>query len=182
MQTIPIPIPVRAPIPSARSAGDDLLVHTYDELEALYRSAPVPATLRALDGALAGRMLAWRRIDRGPLARALRRVARSPAFVWEGKTFAAHDDRTGTGHNRIQLRGVLGRQPLFPFTTSFAASLLDGRPTVAIDYDRPANPWWMRRIHDEVREVEPGLFLGLDLWRTRRRSIGLVWFSLAVLQ
>jgi hypothetical protein len=118
-------------------------------------------------------MLAWNGIDRGPLARALRRLARSPRFVWQGKTLVA-----GGGHNRVDLGGVLGRQNIFPFATSVAPSLFDGKPTIAIDYDRPENPWWMRRVHDEIREVEPGLFLGLDLWRTARRSVGLVWFAL----
>jgi hypothetical protein len=154
------------------------MAFTYPELDALYRAAAAPTSLRAADGVLSGRMLAWNGLERGPLARALQRFARSPSFVWEGKTLASHDDHAGEGYNRVHLRGVLGHQHVFPFASRFGASLLDGRPTVVIDYDRDDNPWWMRRVHDEIRELEPGLFLGLDLWRTRARSLGIVWFAL----
>jgi len=149
---------------------DALTAFTYGELEQMYRRAELT---RLPEGETAGRMLAWRGLDGGLLASALRRFARSPAFVWEGKTF------TGDGGvNRVQLRGVLGRQNIFPFAMRVGASLYDGRPTIVIDYDRADNPPWMRRVHDEIREVAPGLYLGLDLWRARARSIGLVWFAL----
>lgn len=179
MQTSVEPIrpDLRSITPSRRTL-DDLMAYTYSELDAMYRAATAPASLRAADGVLIGRMLAWNRIDRGPLATALRRFALSPAFVWEGKTFTAADDGAGGGYNRVHLAGLLGHQHVFPFASRFGDSLLDGQRTIVIDYDRPDNPWWMRRIHDEIRELEPGLFLGLDLWRTEARSIGLVWFAL----
>jgi hypothetical protein len=164
--------------PPSRRTLDDLMAFTYPELLAMYRAAVAPASLRAADGVLIGRMLAWNRLARGPIARGLRRFAVSPSFVWEGKTFAAAADGAGAGYNRVHLRGVLGHQHVFPFASRFGDSLLDGRRTIVIDYDRADNPWWMRRIHDELRELEPGLFLGLDLWRGKARSIGLVWFAL----
>src|SRR5262245_37852897 len=172
------PTPTRWRPEPAQDPVADLARLTYAELDAAYRAATVPASLRAADGVLVGRMLAMRGADRGPVARWLRRLARSPTFVWQGKTLAAHADDRGEGVNRICAPGVLGRQRLFPFASRFGASLFDGRPTIVIDYDRPDNPWWMRRVHDEIRELEPGLFLGLDLWRTRTRSVGLVWFTL----
>jgi hypothetical protein len=177
----PNPTTIAEPRPSAarRMGLDGLMAFTYSELLAMYRVALAPASLRAADGVLVGRMLAWNGAGRGRLARALRGFALSPSFVWEGKTFAAHDDHAGEGYNRVHLRGVLGHQHVFPFASRFGASLLDGRRTIVIDYDRDDNPWWMRRIHDEIREVEPGLFLGLDLWRTETRSLGIVWFALS---
>lgn len=169
--------------PTARSSSpahtlDQLHSYTFDELEALYRAASAPTTLRALDGALIGRMLAWRGVGRGVLAGWLRRRALSPRFVWSGKTFAAADDASGSGVNRIVVERLLGRQNMFPFASRIDRSLFDDRPTVVIDYDRPANPWFMRRIHDEIRQLAPGLFLGLDMWKANPRSIGLVWFAL----
>lgn len=178
VQTTAIPTrPELRPPPPDRTL-DDLMAFTYPELLAMYGAASVPASLRAADGVLTGRMLAWNRLERGPIARALRRFAVSPSFVWEGKTFAAETDDAGGGYNRVHLRGVLGHQHVFPFASRFGDSLLDGRRTIVIDYDRADNPWWMRRIHDEIREIEPGLFLGLDLWRGDARSTGLVWFAL----
>ena len=157
---------------------DTLAERTFDELDAMYRAASAPESLHAADGVLVGRMLAMRGADRGPLARWLRRLAISPGFAWRGKTLAAHDADRGEGVNRISLGNVLGRQNLFPFASRFGRSLFDGKQTIIIDYDRPANPPYMRRIHDEVRELEPRLFLGIDMWKTARGSVGLVWFAL----
>ena len=150
---------------------DHLFAKRYTELDAIYRAAPPPTSVAR--GKLTGRMLAMRGADRGVLGRWLRALALSPKFVWQGKTFV--DDG---GYNRVFVDGVLGRQHVFPFASRIGPSMFDGKPTIVIDYDRDANPWWMRRIHDEIREVAPGLYLGLDLWKRSNDSIGLVWFCL----
>ncbi len=156
---------------------DSLAARSLDELEALYRAASAPSTMRAADGALAGRMLAIRGIP-GPLAGPLRRWASSPSFLWEGKTFQAASDTHGAGHNRVHVPGVLGRQNLFPFSTCFGSSAIDGKPTLILDYDLAANPSYIRRIHDEIREVSPGVFLGPAMWKTARDKVLVLWFAL----
>jgi len=143
------------------------------ELETLYRGARVSTTMRAADGALVGRMLAIRGI-----ATRLARWAGSPSFLWEGKTFSASSDTHGVGHNRVNVPSVLGRQNLFPFETSFGASAIDGKPTLILDYDLAVNPRFIRAIHDEIREVEPGLFLGPAMWRSRAKKTLVLWFGL----
>jgi hypothetical protein len=157
---------------------DSLAARTLDELDALYRAAAVSSTMRAADGQLVGRMLAIRGLP-GALDAPLRRWAASPAFVWEGKTFQAASDHHGAGHNRVHVPGLLGRQSLFPFATSFGPSAIDGQPTLILDYDLPVNPSYIRRIHDEIREVAPGLFLGPAMWKTPADAKVLVlWFAL----
>ncbi len=149
---------------------DGLSRKTSAELDALYRAATVSKTLHAADGALVGRMLAVRGLS-GALAEPLRRWAASRSFVWEGKTFAASSDSKGVGHNRVFIPGVFGHQNLFPFETSFGPSAIDGKPTLILDYDLSVNPSYIRHIHDEVREVAPGLFLGPAMWnRTLKRD------------
>lgn len=152
-----------------------------DDLDRLYRSAKVSTTMHAADGALRGRMLAVRGMP-GALAAPLRRWAAAPSFVWEGKTFEASSDSGGVGHNRVALRGVLGRQNLFPFATSFGPSALDGKPTLILDYDLDVNPAYIRRIHDEIREVSPGVFLGPAMWKRGAGADGakalVLWFAL----
>ncbi len=165
--------PARSPIHSL----DSLAERSLDELEALYRAATIPATIRAVDGPLVGRMLAIRGLP-GVLAGPLRRWAAAPSFVWEGKTFQAASDTHGTGHNRVHVPGVLGRQGLFPFATSFGPSAIDGKPTLILDYDLDANPGFIRRIHDEIREVSPGVFLGPAMWKTGRDKALVLWFAL----
>jgi hypothetical protein len=156
---------------------DTLAERSLDELDALYRAATVSTTMHAADGRLVGRMLAVRGMP-GGLARPLRRWAASRSFLWEGKTFQASDDRHGVGHNRVNIPGALGRQNLFPFETLFGPSAIDGKSTLILDYDLEANPGYIRHIHDEIREVSPGLFLGPAMWKTDRSKALVVWFAL----
>lgn len=147
------------------------------ELDALYREATVSTTMRAADGALVGRMLAVRGVP-GPIAKRLRRFAASRAFVWEGKTFEASSDTRGMGHNRVFVPKALGRQNLFPFATSFGPSAIDGKPTLVLDYDLDVNPSYIRHIHDEIREVAPGLFLGPAMWKGAKGKALVLYFAL----
>jgi len=147
------------------------------ELAALYRDARVSTSMHAADGALRGRMLAIRGAP-SPIARRIARWAASPAFVWEGKTFQASNDRVGVGLNRVRVNGVLGRQDLFHFTTSFGPSAIDGAPSLILDYDLDRNPDYIRHVHDEIREVEPGLFLGPAMWKRGAAKTLVLWFAL----
>ncbi len=174
---------------------DRLADMTADELTDLYQNGRVPARgLEALSGAPHCRMLAIRGpLGRGPLATALRHAAASPAFPWAGKRFSPRGPDQGSGCNRVRLPGLqrldpraLGSNPLripwaerdvFGFATGLAHSAIDGLPCILLDYDRPENPWPIRRIRDELREVAPGLFLGPALWRTRGQPILLFFFA-----
>jgi hypothetical protein len=137
---------------------------SFDELGALYRKGRVPASLKALEGAPRGRMLALvGALGRGAPHAVLRTVARSRAFPWLGKTFRARESERGEGINRVRL---LGTREWFPFSTRIDPSAIDGAPCVLLDYDREENPFFIRRIRDELREVAPGLFLGPAMWKT----------------
>jgi len=168
------------PVPSPRAAShtlDSLAACSLGELDALYRGAPVSASMHAADGPLVGRMLAVRGVP-DMLAGPLRRLAASRAFAWDGKALQATSDTHGVGHNRVALPGGLGRRELFPFATSFGASALDGAPTLILDYDLADNPRFIRHVHDEIREVSPGLFLGPAMWKTARGKVLVLWFAL----
>jgi hypothetical protein len=147
------------------------------ELEVLYSAATVPRTMHAADGALVGRMLAVRGMPR-LVGQPLRRWASSRSFVWEGKTFQASSDSRGVGHNRVFIPGVFGHQNLFPFATSFGSSAIDGKPTLILDYDLDVNPGYIRHIHDEIREVAEGLFLGPAMWKSGEKKSLVLWFAL----
>lgn len=173
----PASTPAAAAARSSLHTLDTLATRSLDELDALYRAASVPATIRAADGPLVGRLLAVRGLP-GALAAPLRRWAAAPSFVWEGKTFQAGSDTHGRGDNRVFVPGVLGRQRLFPFATSFGPSAIDGRPSLLLDYDLDENPRYIRRIHDEIREVSPGVFLGPAMWKGARGKALVLWFAL----
>lgn len=163
---------------TAPASLDELAAKTTAELETLYRAGTVPASFDVLDGAPVGRMLTVRKLERGRLGRAIGRFAASRSFVWDGKSFAATTPTTGTGINRIRLPLLLGEQSLFPFRTSVAPSAVDRAATIVLDYDLPENPPWIRKVHDELREVSPGLFLGPAMWKGRRGPTLMLWFAL----
>jgi hypothetical protein len=156
---------------------DTLAARSLDELDALYRAASVSSTMQAADGALVGRMLTVRGLP-GLVGNPLRRWARSRSFLWEGKTFQASSETRGVGHNRVFVPRALGRQNLFPFETLFGPSAIDGKPTLILDYDLDANPGYIRHVHDEIREVTPGLFLGPAMWKSARDKTLVLWFAL----
>lgn len=168
-----------SPAPSSPRALslDTLATLSGDQLEGLYRTATISSSMRSVDGELVGRMLEVRGIPPAIRSR-VRRWAASPAFVWEGKTFSASDDARGVGHNRVYIPGVLGRQNLFPFETLFAPSAIDGKPTLVLNYDLRVNPGYIRKVHDEIREVSPGLFLGPAMWKRGSEKSVVLWFAL----
>lgn len=137
---------------------DDLARLGPAELRRLYREARTPR-IEDLEGPLAGRMLAVPAVSGFPVIPALlRRFASSgSAFPWQGKTFKTLAPGRGEGSNR-----VLGdRFSWFRFETSVGRSRAGDFDAVHLDYDLPENPALIRAIKDEVREVAPGLWLGL---------------------
>lgn len=147
-----------------------------EALAALYAAAAIPTTVTPLAGQPRGRMLAVRGLERGPLHGWIARLAAATFFPWGGKSFAGAG-KTGTGINRVQLGGA-GRHNLFPFATNIGPSALDGRDAVILDYDLPENPGVIRAIHDEVRAIEPGLYLGPAMWKGERGKTLVLWFAL----
>jgi len=107
----------------------------------------------------------------------LQRWASSERSPWIGKSFRLVAADQLSGHNRLRLFG--GARAL-GFTAAVGPSLLDGRPALILDYDHPGttNPRWQRHLHDELRELEPGLLVGPVTWRTRRHLRTLCWFSI----
>jgi hypothetical protein len=154
---------------------DSLAALDVDALGRIYDGGTVPAGIAALDGHPRGRMLSVRGLDAGTPHELLRAFAAARAFPWGGKSFASTGATAGKGINRVHLGG---RHQLFPFETRLAPSVVDGRPCVVLDYDLPDNPGLIRKIHDEVREVSPGLFLGPAMWKTATRPALVLWFAL----
>ncbi len=130
-------------------------------LTELYQTGGVPV-LTALSGEPHGHMLAVDGI-RGPTRRFITRFAARRSFPWRGKAFSHRSSDQGDGINRVRL--VTDRR-WFPFETQIVPSILDGAPCLHLNYDLDANPWFIRRIRDELREVSPGLYMGPALFRT----------------
>jgi hypothetical protein len=166
---------------STRTSGlslDALSRMSVRELTQLYKGGVCPDTIDDISGLPRGRMLAVRGLDDGIASSVLRRIAGSSAFPWGGKTFEGQG-RGGHGINRVHLGG---RHALFPFLLRRETSVIDGEPCVMLDYDLDDNPWAIRHILDEVREVAPRLLLGPALWKTKAKPVLVLWFALDLSQ
>ena len=169
---------------SAKKVTDDKKEMTLDvlaerdvtELDFLYRRGTMPKSYQALDGKPKGRMLAVRLFDKGPLLSGIKRFAENDRFPWDGKSFDSITEKEGKGINRVH---VLGQHNLFPFKTRTEPSAIDGKECIMLDYDLPENPWAIRKIRDELREVSPGLFLGPAMWKDNKGGAALIlWFAI----
>lgn len=163
----------RRPASSRLRALDALLDEEHAALVPRYESAGVPA-IEDLRGPLRGRMLAVPMLP-AAVASQVRRFAGSDTFPWRGKTFTPRDAHAGEGMNRVFSDAL----ELFRFETSIGPSRHDGAPAFQLDYDLPENPGLIRRIEDEVRELEPGLWLGQAWLRSGAKLDFVLWFALA---
>lgn len=161
---------------AVRLTLDGLAQLTGLELEALFAASTASAQdLAAIAGHPRGRVLGLPGPDRGALSRWLRRFQGSSRYPWEGKSFESIGAAAGRGFNRARFPR---RHKLFGFSTRLAASLVDGRPSVAIDYDVSENPRLVRGIYDELRDVGEGLYLGRGMMRSKAAQPRLVlWFA-----
>ncbi len=178
--TAPAKASARAvPKKPGRLTLDTLHNMTFAELDALYRSAPAPDSIAALDGEPQGRMLALKDTKNGPLAKFARNFSQSANFPWMGKNFTSLGKDRGEGINRINLLGRARRQ-WFRFETSFQPSLIDGKPCFQLDYGLASNPPGIRHIIDELREVDEGLYLGpAQLVIAGREPVTVLYFGIS---
>ncbi len=135
--------PMQAPAPV--QTLDDLAALATPQLEQLYRqSAPGPVPT----GKVKGRALY-------PDARFGVARSRAARAVWQGKVFRPEDS---TAVNRFfGMRVIEGNVYAGP-------SWLDGGPAMILDYQGTSRLYGNYR--DEIRQVAPGLYLGLMYART----------------
>jgi len=126
-----------------------------EELDDLYRQAtpgPIP------DGDTHGTAI----VTGALFPRTLARCAR--LFAWQGKVFDLFADN---GNSGILINKIT------PFSLNFIVakvyrdtSWLDNKETIVIDYSRTS--FVARVIRDEIRQIEPGLYLGKVWWKKTR--------------
>jgi hypothetical protein len=133
---------------SAPALTPECLVHMgKDELEALYRKAPAAPVL---DGYFAGRST---------------KLPHATGLVWKGKQFCAAD-MTIVNHWCLGLTAI--KANVYP-----GESWLDGKPALIMDYRGSSKVW--HNVRDELREVCPGLYLGI-MYREQKCGPKLVQF------
>jgi hypothetical protein len=93
-------------------------------------------------------------------ARALLTITR--LLAWQGKVF------DGPSHTLRNLISPFGFKAITA-DVYVDASLLDGRPCIVLDYSKTSRVAGF--VRDEIRQVGPGLYVGLVYARTRRLPI-----------
>lgn len=140
-----------------------------DALDKIYRQARAtdPAEL---GDAPRGRVLAFERgADLYLITRPLVRALATDLLPWRGKVF----DHGGNSGQNV----VLGKKVL-RFHAEIAASAIDGRPALVLDYAAHPNPWPVRALRDELRTVGSGIAIGPALASGSSRP--LFWFGLEI--
>lgn len=116
------------------------------QLDALYAAAAVPGMP---SGPVRGRAVVW------PGSSLAGVGSKGAGLVWQGKVFHPCD---GTAINRFfgvkMIRGQVTHGP----------SWRDGQPALILDYQNTS--WLYARNRDEIRQVAPGLYLGLMYGRS----------------
>ena len=160
---------------NARLNLDALAEMSSAALDQLYRSAKQPTDLKGVDGKPKGRMLAVDAADQTMVMAGIRRFAAMGVFPWDGKTFSYSAGAEGRGINRVKL--LVTQMDWFPFVTRIQPSAIDGKPCIYLDYEQPENPALIGKIHDEIREVSPGVFLGPAMWKRENGPLLILWFA-----
>jgi hypothetical protein len=133
--------------------ANDLLASTPGELDARFGDAPAgPLPDGRAKGTAIMRPGTW-------LARPLAAWARTG---WQGKTF---DAAAGLLRNRITPFGVAAIAAAVREDTSW----VDGKPCIVLDYSTTSAV--ARRVRDEIREVAPGVYLGVVFLGRRRLPV-----------
>jgi hypothetical protein len=137
---------------------DQLLRMSSAEIEQVYRQGSVAAIP---SGSVRGTAIL------SPGTRRTRLLAKGTRVVWQGKVIAADG---ATAVNRFFglkiVKGQLYR----------AESWLDGSPTLVLDYSQTSRIYASNR--DEIRQIAPGLFLGLMYDRTTSPVTLKMYFAL----
>ena len=131
------------------------LTKSREDLDDIYRQAPpgeIPRGDTRGTAILAGSSFAT-------AAALLARI-----FAWQGKVFDLFcpEGQSGILVNKISTFGL----KLIVAKVYRDKSWLDGKDTIVIDYSKTSLA--ARKIRDEIREVEPGVYLGKVWWGRKR--------------
>jgi hypothetical protein len=144
------------PAPPQPQTMDELVRMSANDLTALYLASPVAVPPQ---GFAPGKAI------KNPGSRRTVFNSRVTGVAWQGKIF--RDD--GTMINRM-----FGVCKMIPAEVYVDTSLLDGQPSLILDYSK--SKLWPD-VRDEVREVSPGLYLGI-MYRGKSEMKQTMFFTL----
>ncbi len=168
MSTIELPVaaplnhPLLPPMAQLRRYRTDEAAELFEHLPAV-----PPGALR---GDFRGRIFAVKGLQRlpRPLTAALMWACQLPLPLWIGKRFGDIE-----GSNLWLFR-------THPATFGhYAVKAATATQPLQLDYDTPRNQNALRAILGEVRQAGPELFLARMLYRTKKRTVTVLYFTLS---
>ena len=159
------PQPTARVTPPFPGTLDDLLALDAEALRSLYEGAA--SRVADVAGDLRGRMLAIPSL-RGPLAGLVRAGGLQPLPLAGQDVLPPHDETEARASTASSATLELLR-----FETFVGPSRAGAFDAVQLDYDLPANPFFIRAIKDEIRELRPGLYLGQAWVQLGQTHLGL---------
>jgi hypothetical protein len=151
---------------------DQLIRMGKRELDQVFLSGTTP-TLEEMNGVVNGSVLSGVSILNNGL---LRRFINLGWFVWIGKIFESVSKDESKGINRFKVGPF--RFLRYRCETKINTPLVGPRDVYYLNYDIPGNPWYIRRIRDDIKKVGDGLFLGSANFKVRDKYRFLVFFGL----
>lgn len=127
-----------------------------EELDEIFKRCESPGTLP--NGEMRGTAI----VAGSPFSKTLAALAR--LFAWQGKVFDIFAKESSAGV-------LINKITFFSLTFVVAkvyrdASWLDGKPVIVIDYSRTS--FFCKKVRDEIREIEPNVYLGKVWWGKKR--------------
>jgi hypothetical protein len=164
------------PIQTGRPHIDCLIKSDREELDRLFISGQTP-TMDEMQGTYDGNALSGVLMLNNQWVKNLINLGWLP---WKGKTFemafSKRDGGQGSGVNRLSI-GPL-RFLRFYFDTQITSPLVGPNNVFRLNYDIPGNPWYIRRIRDDVRRIGDGLYLGTANFRIGGAHKFIIYFVL----
>ncbi len=136
---------------------EEWLTKSRSELDEIYKNAQ-PGSLP--DGDTRGTAI----VAGSALSRLYAQFAR--LFAWQGKVF---NRLPGCENASVLVNKITPFSLTFVVATVYKdASWMDGKETIVIDYSTTS--FFAKKIRDEIREVEPGVYLG-KVWFGKTRIL-----------
>ena len=137
----------------------DLVKLNRRELDVMFLSGQTP-TMDELHGMVNGSVLAGRLALNTRLVRMFLNLGWLP---WRGKIFETDGSSEGSGINRFKIGPF--RFLRYRCETRITGPLLGGTDVFCLNYNLSGNPWFIRRLRDDIRKIDSGVFLGTASFR-----------------
>jgi hypothetical protein len=165
------------PAQTGRPHIDGLIKSDREELDRLFLSGQTP-TMDEMQGTYDGNVLSGVLMLNNQWVKNLINLGWLP---WKGKIFETEisikgEEGQGNGVNRLNI-GPL-RFLRFQCNTQITPQLVGPNNVFRLNYDIPGNPWYIRRIRDDIKRIGDGLYLGTANFRMGSTHKFIIYFVL----